>query len=93
MMLVLPPHNPTLGTSCIPVNWQPFDIIELMHCSSLHQFTVVCTSLNNGINKMISIACTSLHQFFPYIHKEKRGMGGKAYYIHKPKLVQSGANN
>ncbi|KAB2724153.1 hypothetical protein [Brucella anthropi] len=93
MMLANLPRNPAFGTAFAPENRQPFDMIKLMVCSSLHQFAPLCTSLNNGINEMISITCTSLHQFFLCIHKGKRGMGEKAYYMHKPKLVQSGATD
>ncbi|MBB5703590.1 hypothetical protein FHS76_003497 [Ochrobactrum daejeonense] len=91
MMLANPPRNPAFGSAFAPENRQPFDMIELMLCSSLHQFAPLCTSLNNGINRMISITCTSLHQFSLCIRKGKRGMGEKAYYMHKQKLVQSGA--
>ena len=93
MMLDNLPRNPAFGTAFAPENRQPFDMIKLMLCSSLHQFAPLCTSLNNGINEMISTTCTSLHQFSLCIHKGKRGVGEKAYYMHKPKLVQSGATD
>ncbi|MEN5300179.1 hypothetical protein ABE530_17825 [Brucella sp. TWI559] len=92
MKLANPPRNPAFGSAFTPENRQALDIIEFMLCSSLHQFAPLCTSLNNGNNIMITIACTSLHQFFSRIYKGKRGIGEKAYYIHKPKLVQTGAN-
>lgn len=77
MMLALRPRNPAFGTAFAPENRQPFDMIELMLCSSLHQFAPLCTSWNNGINEMISTTCTSLHQFSLCIHKGKSGMGKK----------------
>lgn len=68
MILVILPRNPAFGTAFAPENRQPFDMIKLMLCTSLHQFSLC-------------------------IHKGKRGMGEKAYYMHKPKLVQSGATD
>jgi hypothetical protein len=44
MMLAIHPRNPAFGTAFAPENRQPFDMIKLMLCSSLHQFAPLCTS-------------------------------------------------
>ena len=44
MMLALRPRNPAFGTAFAPENRQPFDMIELMLCSSVGQFGTLGTS-------------------------------------------------